>query len=169
MRNVCTLATKSQRFPSHIIASPIGHPSAMSTFTHLLLEPIYPKVICSNPNPTMRSFPWMHCCTMNGTIQPDGDALFDKHGYKYKASRSYLEDNNEDDRVTAMRVLGEYRMLKRFCMLLMILLLLLEFILMSVRVRVCLFPAGDEKQTLLFVGHDAVHLPSAVLGLNSIA
>lgn len=175
--------------------------SSAAAFKSTLLEPIYSTIVCS-PSPRtietakiflintdtdsaegevgkngsslndQRTYTYYSIDGLyDATMQPSGNALFQKHGYN--PLRAYLEDDNENDRYEARRVLGGYAQI------------FLDAMDGAIGVDMDLPSTStcsmsdeglssyndndnvNDTQTLLFVGH-AVYLPSAVLGLNSV-
>ena len=117
--------------------SPLGKQqcaSSAAAFKSTLLEPIYSTIMCSPSPRTIETakiflqdtdtaeggvgknesslndqFTYTYYSTdglYDATMQPSGNDLFQKHGYN--PLRAYLEDDNENDRHEAMRVLGGY-------------------------------------------------------------
>lgn len=92
----------------------------------------------------------------DGTMQPDGSALFKKIGYA--PLRSYLTTPNEKDRATAQRILGEYAHS------------IADYIYMVAQLptsRDFCESQNIHASTLLFVGH-SIYLPAVALAVASL-
>jgi len=92
----------------------------------------------------------------DGTMQPEGSELFKKIGYA-PLSDYVNNQNDEKDRATAQRVLGQYSFS-------------IADVLYQTAAEVPSLDADeqDSSSTLLFVGH-AIYLPAAALGVASLA